>query len=631
MRYIPDGGFSKLVLIAAVVVGAAVGVHAVTSSSVPAALTHSFEFPVSLGSAVSGDLVSPIGGTPSLTFDHGTVAVGMLPVPLPQPLARLKQLRNQPVFFMPANDATPHARLLLSGVVDANGAAVTNSGNQLVIDAVVSPGSAVTTLPPFIVPFDINDGMAFIDAALPIEPQSDGAVTVQVTAISVSDPSGQLFGVLGFHLAPVVPTATPFATHTPGGTPSTQGQCFVSPNCMGPSFPAPQDLCCHFTRPTTAATLATSWCPPSQFDPQTGQCNVNACVACGSSSGDCAARTTCDGVCNLTCADGRVVVGKCESGSSCGCSADCTLPPTTTPAPTGTPGPCDASASCGGTCPFKCADGTTVIGQCAVLLTPNEPRGPICACEGQCPQPASPTPDPNGCEGRSICGGSCTGTCSDGSVATGKCQPTIFNGPIILPGSSPIPPGAACQCVPDCPQPPTPTPGVCGANGLCGGTCTATCPDGTTETGKCGGFDPSSPLGGFNCRCIAPCNQPTPPPTFTPGRNVCDQNATCSGSCPFTCPDGTTVTGKCVGLPISVNGQLDLCSCLADCGAPPPPTFPPLPHGTICCQCGAAANKCFELNWIEVTPSCPAGCQTILNGTCDSSGSTCVPPTPMPQ
>jgi hypothetical protein len=65
-----------------------------------------------------------------------------------------------------------------------------------------------------------------------------------------------------------------------------------------------------------------------------------------------------------------------------------------------------------------------------------------------------------------------------------------------------------------------------------------------------------------------------------------------------------------------------MCTCMAACG--PPPTIG-LPHGTICCQCGAPATMCFEKHWVEVTPTCPDGCTTVVNGTCDATHS-CVPP-----
>src|SRR5271169_1761006 len=98
MRHTFHRSIYRLGLIATIVIGGAVGVFAITGN-VPSALKRAFEFPVSLGSAVSGNLVSPIGATPSLTFDQGVVAVGVLPVPLPPTLARLKQLRNQPPFL----------------------------------------------------------------------------------------------------------------------------------------------------------------------------------------------------------------------------------------------------------------------------------------------------------------------------------------------------------------------------------------------------------------------------------------------------------------------------------------------------------------------------------------------------
>ena len=630
-----------LASIAMMVIGGAVGVFAL-SGNVPSSLTRAFEFPVSLGDAVTGNLIPPIGTVPSLTFDHGTVAVGVLPVPLPQSLARLRQRRNQPTFFLPATNDTPRVRLLLSGVVDATGALVNNTGNQLVIDAGVSPVNAATTTPPFVVPFDITNGMAYVDAALPIQTQSDATVDVQVDAITVSDPHGQLFGVLGFHLAARVATPTPLMTSPPGSTPSPQaGQCFVGPDCMGPSFRAPQNLCCHFTRPGAAGALATSWCPAEQFDPLTGQCSGDACVACG------------------------------------------------TQWPTPTPGPnvCGDGNACGGSCTGACPDGSVAEGKCQAaifngpMIVPGSspiPPGGLCQCVPNCPQWPTPTPGP--CSSIAQCDGNCPVTCSDGTTSTGRCMILVVD----PPGKAGQPLGATCECIGDCPPPPSPTPGMCGAGNACQGTCIATCANGTTESGKCVGAPPFSPLGTATCNCIAPCNQPTPPPTSTPGPcessgscsgpcpvtcsdgttvmgqcatlltpgdvgkprgpicacqgdcpqpptptpGQCGTSAHCTGTCPFICPDGTAVTGQCVVLP----GGMDapgpgICGCVANCGAPPP-TFPPLPRGTICCQCGAPARKCVDVHWVEVTPACPDGCTAVANGTCDERTNTCAPPTP---
>lgn len=244
------------------------------------------------------------------------------------------------------------------------------------------------------------------------------------------------------------------------------------------------------------------------------------------------------------------------------------------PAPTPTPGPCESGGTCGGPCPFTCPDGTAVTGECMTLQTPDQPgapHAPICACEGACPQPTPSTPGPNACGGADgTCDGPCTATCPDGSVAAGKCVPLIYNGPTIPVGGT-VPPGG-CQCITvDCPQSPTPTPGPneCAGGETCDGACTATCPDGSTAAGQCESVIYNGPI--------------------------------LPGSGPF--PPG--------------------CQCVAPCSPPPI-----LPHGSVCCQCGTAANECFDLQWVEATPSCPDGCTTVLNGTCDQRMQTCSPPTP---
>ena len=515
MRPVFNRGSCRL---GAVVVAVAAG-SAISASGggVPPALTRAFEFPVSLGSAVTGPLVRPIGTAPSLTFRQGTVAVGALPVPLPAPLARVRRLRNQSPFFLPTSDSAPHARLLLIGVVDAQGTPVTNTGNHFSIDGEVSPGSTVTP-PPFVIPFDITDGMAYVDAALPIQPQLDAAAFAEVTAVSVSDPRGQVFGVLGFRVASPAATPTPSLSSTPGTTPSPQvGHCFAGPDCMGPSFHAPQNVCCHFTRSGANAALATSWCPPDQFDPSTGSCPANACAACGN-------------------------------------------------------------------------------------------------------QIPTPTPGTNGCGTGPACNGSCTGTCPDGTVAAGTCRPSIFNGPIVLPGSPPQIPSDLCQCVLNCTQPPTPTPGTCGTVAQCGGPCSFGCSDGTVVRGHCTVLviDPPGQVGqpfGPTCTCIADCPSP---PSPTPG--ACGAGNACQGTCTATCADGTTAIGTCVDVRPVSGAVPTTCTCVAACNQQPTPT----PQ----CASVPCGGTCAIIPLCLPGAACP---NVVIAGECriDASGSCqCQPGSP---
>jgi hypothetical protein len=192
------------------------------AASIPSPLIRSFAFPVTFANGLTADLVVPGGSTTALRFDMGKVAIGELPVPLPDGRRSRGHRRSGREFVRPAAMG-PHARLLLSGVADGDGHPVTNTGNQMVLDAVVSPSSAATNAPPFVIPFDIANGVAFVDALLPIQPTADGSVRVQVLGVTVLDPDGQPFGVLGFQLNPARPTPAPRGTPTPGGTPPIAG------------------------------------------------------------------------------------------------------------------------------------------------------------------------------------------------------------------------------------------------------------------------------------------------------------------------------------------------------------------------------------------------------------------------
>lgn len=277
--------------------------------------------------------------------------------------------------------------------------------------------------------------------------------------------------------------------------------------------------------------------------------------------------------------------------------------------------PCGSGAMCGGPCTRPCADGTEATGSCAAGSDATLP----CTCAAQCNPTPTPTVGPCG-DSIDACGGDCPVICPDGTAATGRCAVVVVD----PPGKIGAPIGPTCRCFADCPEPPTPTPGPCSSSPQCGGSCSTTCSDGTTATGKCipapVAVGVPEPIGG--CACIADCGPPPPSPTPGP----CGSSPNCSGTCPFTCADGTTVTGKCFGLPVpDANGTVSsFCGCIADCG-PPPPTVQPLPGGTICCQCTGPVDKCFAVHWVEVTPTCPQGCKAMVNGSCDSSTGMCAP------
>jgi len=305
----------------------------VRAAGLPLQTLRSLAFPVTFANGLTADLVVPAGSATNLRFEVGKIAVGELPVPLPGGPRRRNRRQAGREFVRPT-DSAPHARLLLTGVVDGAGHPVSNSGNQVMIDALVSPSSAATTAPPFVIPFDITNGTAFVDAVLPVQRLSDGSVRVQVLGVTVVDPAGQPFGVLGFQLNAARPTPVSRATPTPGGMPVVGGQCFVGADCAGVSFPARQEVCCRFSRDGNGTVGATSWCPPDQFDPTTGLCAANACVSCvptpnGSPTpGTCGDDAACGGACAVVCADGTAPMGECvrDRANHCACSAECAAP-----------------------------------------------------------------------------------------------------------------------------------------------------------------------------------------------------------------------------------------------------------------------------------------------------------------
>ncbi len=329
-RYRWRRAVAGLVAAASVVIAARRPVRADSSLN---AFERSFAFPVSFARGVSGDLVAVPGSPARFTFDRGMVAVGYLPVPRPGRVSRRGRLLGAREFLRPV-DAVPRARLLLSGVVDADGNPVNNTGNELVIDAVLSPGSAVSA-PPFVIQFDITAGKAFVDAPLPMDGQGAAGTRVQILGAAVVDPEGQPFGMLGFVAAAAPTLLAPGWTPTPAGIPA-EGQCFVGPSCSGPSFAAGRERCCHFnsSRSGGPSSPPVSWCPPDQYDPSSGRCTAETCDACilaptpTPTAGPCGDAVICGGTCSVTCADGTAVAGQCVEGGDrhCACSAVCAAP-----------------------------------------------------------------------------------------------------------------------------------------------------------------------------------------------------------------------------------------------------------------------------------------------------------------
>lgn len=278
------------------------------AGSVPSRLLRSFAFPVTFANGLTADLVMPAGSTTTLRFDVAKVAIGELPVPLPQ-RARGRG-RGGREFVRPADVGT-HARLLLSGVVDGDGHLVNSAGHQVVIDAVVSPSSAASSAPPFVIPFDITNGMAFVDALLPIQAASDGSVRVQILGVTLIDAEGLPFGILGFQLSPVRSTPAPRPTPNPGGTPPP-ADCADRAECAGPC-----SVQCSDGHLTSGVCAGDGSC----------QCSANCEPGPTPTPGACSA-ANCSGDCTVTCADGTTVSGECahSSNNRCECSANCGKP-----------------------------------------------------------------------------------------------------------------------------------------------------------------------------------------------------------------------------------------------------------------------------------------------------------------
>jgi len=300
-------------------------------------LLGAFKFPLSFANGVAGDLIVPVGSVSKLSFDSGKVAVGNLPATTltehSGPRRRSRALR-----FTPPSGPAPRARLLLNGVIDADGNLVSNTGNQLLIDATVSSGGAAQTPQPFTFPFDINGGLAFVDVALPIPVPADGSVRVQIVGVTVVDPDGQAFATLGFELPAARPTPPP--SFTPAATATPPLDCSDRPRCDGPCVMA---------------------CPDGSI--QRGVCETDTSCHCGATCGPppsptpgaCANTAICGEPCIVTCADGTTVAGQCaaDQNATCQCAAVCVAP---TPCGIGecfdtitlscTGQPCDAALRC---------------------------------------------------------------------------------------------------------------------------------------------------------------------------------------------------------------------------------------------------------------------------------------------
>lgn len=332
---------------------------------VPSAVARSLAFPVSLANGIAGDLVPPAGSSTKLSFESGKVAVGELPVPLPQRPGRRRRAGEARTFFRPSDDG-PHVRMLLNGVVDADGA-VTNSHNQLMIDAVVSPSSAALSSPPFVVPFDIKEGTAFVDAPLPIQNLADGSVRIQILGVTVVDPEGQPFGVLGFQLPPAPGTPVPRFTPTPSGTPPVQDvNCADRSVCAG-----------RCTRQCSDGRVESGVCRAAA----TCECSASCDAVPTPSPGPCADAANCSGACVFTCPDGTTVAGKClgDSQNVCSCSAECHVPT-----------PCGAG-QCFDTLTFHCTGQSCGPGlHCPLPNQLCDVSGRFCPCEPP-PPPAHGT------------------------------------------------------------------------------------------------------------------------------------------------------------------------------------------------------------------------------------------------
>jgi hypothetical protein len=368
-------------------------------------------------------------------------------------------------------------------------------------------------------------------------------------------------------------------------------------------------------------------CGPGQPCSSANQFCNPACLGSPTPS-PCASDADCDD--GNGCSADHCVNGACEHACICvgpqGASTCCPGPAALCVKPCGG----DPTTACGGPCPDAAAcmeapdgDGCACVSQIGGPCGGNIFIRAVCApglvCQQGNPDATGVCVDPERpCANSKTCSGPCTRICADGTTVQGTCATGDTASPL------------SCACTAECAPQPTPTAGPCGGVDACGGSCPLACSDGTTVEGKCilvvvdPAGPPTRPPFGPTCVCLGDC---APPPTPTPG--PCGDGSACGGTCPFICPDGSATTGRCLGLPVAsgkpgLPGPGGRCACVAQCG--PPPTII-LPHGSICCQCGSPPTMCFEKHWVEVTPTCPAGCTTVQNGTCDATDS-CVPPGP---
>ena len=387
--------------------------------------------------------------------------------------------------------------------------------------------------------------------------------------------------------------------------PAPKGKCFVTVDgqCTDQSC-GPDQPC---TQPNT-------FCSPACLGP--GGCSSDA--DCDDHNG-CTADTCVNGACQHAC----LCVGPQGTASCCPGPAALCAPPCGV----------DANGTCGGQCaPGSSCTSVPGANTCGCVSGVGGPCGgnilnppPVCApgllCQQVNPDITGVCVEPgNGCGAGNMCVGPCKVPCADGTIAVGTCS-----------GGADA--TAPCACSAQCGPQPTPTEGPCSGD-TCAGDCPFICADGTTVVGQCTTLltpgQPGEPRGPI-CACIGHC---TPPPTPTPNPNGCGSGPDCEGLCKGVCADGSIAQGRCV--PLMFNGPLEPgsgstppvlgCQCIPDCTSPPP-----LPHGIVCCECSGSPNACYEIHWVEVTPTCPDGCTTVVDGLCDLTTAACTLPPVKPE
>jgi hypothetical protein len=111
---------------------------------------------------------------------------------------------------------------------------------------------------------------------------------------------------------------------------------------------------------------------------------------------------------------------------------------------------------------------------------------------------------------------------------------------------------------------------------------------------------------------------------------------------------GNTAESACSLADANSDGQIDIAelllavnNALYGCQMPlptptPTPCAPCPPHGHTCCECAEQAGACMDFAWVEVEPTCSAGCTTFTDAECEapchggpqSGPATCVSLTP---